>query len=103
MTMTTILERGSIAKTSPIGLGPDSVSRATRGLPFAVRQAFAFAARLEAGTLTARMPDGRIFRFGGKLPGPDAEIHVKDYVFARRLIGSGDIGIAEAYLRGEWD
>jgi cyclopropane-fatty-acyl-phospholipid synthase len=103
MTMTTILERGTIAKTSPIGLGPDSVSRATRGLPFAVRQAFAFAARLEAGTLTARMPDGRIFRFGGKLPGPDAEIFVKNYAFARRLIGSGDIGIAEAYLRGEWE
>ena len=28
---------------------------------------------------------------------------VKDYRFAWRTLRSGDIGIAESYLRGEWD
>ena len=28
---------------------------------------------------------------------------VHDFGFASRLLRGGDIGIAEAYLRGEWD
>ena len=28
---------------------------------------------------------------------------IYDYGFASRLLRGGDIGIAEAYLRGEWD
>src|SRR5262249_59990060 len=72
------------------------------GLPVSARLAFAFAARLQRGTLEAILPDGRHFRFGGEEPGPAATVIVRDFGFARRLLGGGDIGIAEAYLRGEW-
>ena len=73
-----------------------------RPYPFAVRTAIRFAMRLEHGRLDVHLPDGRALRFEGK-PGPEAEMVVKDLGFAKRLANGGDIGIAEAYLRGEWE
>lgn len=73
------------------------------GMPASARLAFSFAARLRHGTLDATLPNGRKFRFGGAEPGPAAVMIVNDFGFARRFIGGGDIGIAEGYLRGEWE
>ena len=82
---------------------PEDSERAARAYPFAVRQALGFARSLERGELDVMMPDGQHFRFHGKYPGPKATMIVRDLSFARRLIGGGDIGIAEAYMHGEWE
>jgi cyclopropane-fatty-acyl-phospholipid synthase len=71
--------------------------------PFAVRQAFAFATLLENGRLDVDMPDGERFRFQGTRPGPQAHMIIRDLSFARRLAKGGELGIAEAFLSGEWD
>jgi cyclopropane-fatty-acyl-phospholipid synthase len=81
----------------------DTAASALKDLPGPARLAFTFAARLRRGTLVVELPDGRRLKFGGIEPGPAAVMLVKDLGFARRLIKGGDIGIAEAYLRGEWD
>jgi cyclopropane-fatty-acyl-phospholipid synthase len=47
--------------------------------------------------------DGRVIRLGGLEPGPAAVMRLNSYGFASRLINGGDIGIAEAYLNGDWD
>jgi cyclopropane-fatty-acyl-phospholipid synthase len=73
------------------------------GVPPTARLAFSFAAKLRRGTLEAVLPDGKRLHFGGAEPGPTAVMVVKDFSFGRRFIGGGDIGIAEAYLRGEWE
>ncbi len=73
------------------------------GLPLMTRLTLSFAARLRRGTLEVSLPNGRRLRFGGLEPGPAAVMVVNDLGFARRFIGGGDIGIAEAYLRGEWE
>ena len=39
----------------------------------------------------------------GREPGPHAELILKDYRFARRLLAAGEIGFGEGYLQGEWD
>jgi cyclopropane-fatty-acyl-phospholipid synthase len=49
------------------------------------------------------LPDGRQLIFEGAEPGPSAEMQIKNYRFAWRTLRAGDIGVAEAYLRGEWD
>src|SRR5579871_3099505 len=72
-------------------------------LPRLVRLALGYGAKLRYGTLEVTLPDGRIFKLGGNGPGPAAAMKVYQYGFASRLIRGGDIGIAEAYLRGEWD
>lgn len=87
----------------PIALDPSNVGAATAGLPKLVQIAFFYVARLRRGTLDITLPDGRQIRFGGVEPGPAAVMTVNSYNFAWRLMRGGDVGIAEAYLRGEWD
>jgi cyclopropane-fatty-acyl-phospholipid synthase len=88
---------------SPIRVTAWNLAESARGLPQAARHAFAVALRIEHGSLEIVLPDGRAFLFEGQQPGPAALMRVHDLSFARRLLHGGDIGFAEAYLRGEWD
>ena len=88
---------------TPIVLDSSNVGTAVPGLPRLAQIAFSYAARIRRGTLDVTLPDGRQIRFGGGEPGPAAIMTVHSYKFAWRLLKAGDIGIAEAYLRKEWD
>src|SRR3954463_9127758 len=87
----------------PIPLTPGNVDTAFPDLPRTVRLALGFGSRLRRGTLDVTLPAGRTVRLGGVEPGPGAAMTVYGYGFASRLLNGGDIGIAEAYLHGEWD
>ena len=86
-----------------IAVTSDTVDKLLPGLPRLVRLALSYGSRLQRGTLDVTLPDGRTVRLGGNGPGPTAAMKVHDFAFASRLLRGGDIGIAEAYLRGEWD
>jgi cyclopropane-fatty-acyl-phospholipid synthase len=86
-----------------IPVRPDNIDTVLADLPRLVRLALGFAARLRRGTLDITLLDGRVIRMGGIEPGPAAAMTLHSYSFAARLINGGDIGIAEAYLNGEWD
>jgi cyclopropane-fatty-acyl-phospholipid synthase len=86
-----------------ISVTPDNVETALAGLPRIVRLALGFGSRLRRGTLDVHLPDGRVVRLGGAEAGPKAAMMLKNFGFASRLINGGDIGIAEAYLSGDWD
>src|SRR5258708_33434865 len=86
-----------------ISVPPDSVETVLSDLPRLVRMALGFGSRLRRGPLDVTLPDGRTLRLGGVEPGPAAAMRLYNYGFASRLLRGGDIGIAEAYLRGEWD
>jgi cyclopropane-fatty-acyl-phospholipid synthase len=86
-----------------VALTPENVDAELADLPRIVRLAFSFGSRLRRGTLDVTLPDGRRVRLGGQEPGPAAEMKLYGYGFASRLLNGGDIGIAEAYLHGEWD
>lgn len=87
----------------PIALTSDNVDRTLSDIPRLARLALGFAARLRRGTLDVTLPDGRVFRCGGAEAGPSAHITIHNYKFAWRFVRGGDIGIAESYLRREWD
>lgn len=72
------------------------------GVPFFARLALRLASQLRRGTLHVRLPDQRMVTLRGQLPGPSATIELKNYRFARSLVIGGDIGMAEAYIRGDW-
>ena len=82
---------------------PDNVEAMLPDLPRLVRLALGFGSKLRRGTLDVTLPDGRRIRLGGVEPGPSAAMTLYNYGFASRLLNGGDIGIAEAYLHGEWD
>lgn len=86
-----------------ISLTPDTVDAVLPDVPKLARLAIKFASNLRRGTLDMTLPDGRVVRCGGLEPGPAAQMTVYSYNFAWRLAHGGDIGIAEAYLRREWD
>ena len=86
-----------------IPVTPDNIDNVLADLPRFARLALGFAARLKRGTLDITLLDGRVIRMGGLEPGPAAAMTLRSYAFAPRLINGGDIGIAEAYLNGEWD
>jgi cyclopropane-fatty-acyl-phospholipid synthase len=86
-----------------IQVTPENARTMLGELPRMVQLALGFAAKLKRGTLDVTLLDGRVMRFGGVEPGPAAAMTLHSYGFASRLIKNGDIGIAEAYLRGDWD
>jgi cyclopropane-fatty-acyl-phospholipid synthase len=89
--------------SAPESVTPENAGRLLADLPRIVRMALGFGAHLTRGTLDVTLPNGRRYRLGGREPGPAAAMTVHSYKFASRLINGGDIGIAEAYLHGDWD
>ncbi|GLI93847.1 SAM-dependent methyltransferase [Methylocystis echinoides] len=59
-------------------------------------------AAMEKGGLTFILPDGARVECRGRLPGPEATIVIHDMSALRRLLFSGDVAFAEAFVRGEW-
>jgi cyclopropane-fatty-acyl-phospholipid synthase len=59
-------------------------------------------ARLRAGRLTVRLPNGTVARFGNPDATPSAEITVHNWRFFGRLLRSSDVGAGEAYVDGDW-
>src|SRR5665213_1941507 len=86
-----------------ISVTADTIDFVLPDLPKMVRLALGYGSKLQHGTLDVTLPDGRTVRLGGNGPGPLAAMKDYHFGFASRLLQGGDIGIAEAYLRGEWD
>ncbi|MEM7171185.1 MAG: cyclopropane-fatty-acyl-phospholipid synthase family protein [Pseudomonadota bacterium] len=61
----------------------------------------ALAKRIHSGYLTITLPDGTQVHCQGRHDGPRADLKVHSPRFYRRLLGSGDLGFAEALIQGE--
>ncbi len=72
-------------------------------MPYLMRKVLAPTTRIRAGSLRITLPDGRRVHLDSGRQGPQAELDIKSYGFARRLFVSGEIGFGEGYLQGEWD
>lgn len=55
------------------------------------------------GRLKGHLPDGSTRILGGRAPGFDAEVELKDWRALLRLVTGGSIGWYQAYEAGEWD
>lgn len=74
-----------------------------RGLPSAARQLIAILKSLPKGRLVFTAPDGRTTQFGGRDPGPDASLSIRDWHAASEMLNTAEIGLAEAYRDGRLD
>jgi cyclopropane-fatty-acyl-phospholipid synthase len=89
-----------------LAIDPKAFGRlpALTGAPRAFRAALTLMARnWLAGSLVFVTPSGGELGLVGDRPGPSARLVIRDYRFMRRVLGSGDIGLAEGYMAGEWD
>jgi len=68
------------------------------------RRALALLRRTIAeGSLTVQWPGGGRTRVQGAAPGLDAELIIVDWRAVRRMIVGGGVGVAEAYVDGDWE
>jgi cyclopropane-fatty-acyl-phospholipid synthase len=56
-----------------------------------------------AGSLRLILPNGAETQLEGREPGPQAVFRIRKYRFLLRVIAAREIGLAEAYMAGEWD
>ena len=71
------------------------------GAPSAARATLKLLLRLKHGTLTLKLPDGSIQRFGNG-QAPHASLHLLNWNVCSAALKSGDIGFAESYIAGDW-
>ncbi len=60
-------------------------------------------AGLESGSMLAHLPDGTTRMLGGRAPGFNVEVYLKDWRALLRLATHGSIGWYQAYEAGEWE
>lgn len=86
-------------------LVPKSASRRVESpsaaLPFSARGVLKLLAHLRHGTLHLELPDGQVQHLG-RGDGPEASLRIHDSAMLARVLRSGDIGLAESYLDGQW-
>ena len=69
--------------------------------PSAARAALKMLLRLKHGTLTLKLPDGSVQRFGNG-QAPMASLHLLNWNVCGAALRSGDIGFAESFIAGDW-
>ena len=71
--------------------------------PAAARAVFALLRHLQVGTLDIQLPDGSQARFGSGAAGePQAALRLNNWALCSAALRSGDIGVAETYIAGDW-
>ena len=58
---------------------------------------------LPVGQITIGFPSGGRLVFEGEAAGPHAVLNIRSFRLLRRLLISGELGLAESFLQGEWD
>ena len=80
---------------------PSTVFTLPDGEPSAARATVKLLLRLKHGTLTVKLPDGSVQRFGNGQT-PQASLHLLNWNVCSAALKSGDIGFAESYIAGDW-
>lgn len=77
-----------------------------RAAPRAARQVFALLAKMPHGTLDVLLPDGHTLHFRGSKHSDahpmHARIELNNWRLFERSLRSGDIGMAESFIDGDW-
>jgi cyclopropane-fatty-acyl-phospholipid synthase len=60
-------------------------------------------AGLAAGSVQGSLPDGSHRILGGRAPGAQAEMNIRDWRALARIAWSGSIGLYQGWAKGEWD
>ena len=77
------------------------ILRGTEPLARDTRTLFELLEQLSGGLLEVRLPDGSCALFGEGESGVTLQVY--DEAMFSRVLARGDIGLAEAYLDGQWD
>ena len=74
-------------------------------IPTAARTALKLLQRLRHGSITMQLPDGSMHVFGNHQhhgDAPTAAMTLRNWKVCSAALKSGDIGVAETYIDGDW-
>ena len=74
-----------------------------KNLPRWCETVFGILGRIEQGSLSFSLPDGRTFVAQGTQAGPEGHFDVHNGQLFTRMVRDGETGFAEAYMDGWWD
>lgn len=81
---------------------PSVAPAAARAPGLAGRVLNRFCTRMQRGSLSVTLPDGRTLLHQGSEPGPHAQLTLHRWRALARLAWRGDLGFAEGYIAGDW-
>ena len=92
------------SKTGSLPLqAPSSALKLPSGTPHAARLVLGLLKRLRSGHLEVQLPDGSVQHFGPGCAGqPRAQLQLANWNLFGAAIKSGDIGLAETHVAGDW-
>ncbi|HEY3645810.1 MAG TPA: cyclopropane-fatty-acyl-phospholipid synthase family protein [Gammaproteobacteria bacterium] len=73
------------------------------GQPLSIQLMCRLLARIRLGELKLVAPDGAVFHFRGQTAGPAVTLIIRNPACIRRTLWGGDLGLAEAYMDGQWE
>ena len=83
---------------------PSPSAQAGRSIPRSARQVLQLLEHLPCGQLDLQLPDGQLRHFSQQPAAQaDARCAIQDWEALERVQRSGDIGLAEGYINGQWD
>ncbi len=88
--------------TPPTPVRATSTTVAGLNAPASAKAILLAMLQLKNGAALITLPDGRVLSFGDG-QGPSVDFQINDYRFARRVLTSGDIGLAEGLMAGDWE
>ncbi|MES2943571.1 MAG: cyclopropane-fatty-acyl-phospholipid synthase family protein [Pseudomonadota bacterium] len=86
---------------SPVSLSSGPAFSLPGDAPSAARATLKLLMRLKHGTLTVKLPDSSVQRFGNG-QAPMASLHLLNWNVCSTALKSGDIGFAESFIAGDW-
>lgn len=93
----------NMQRPQPVRLTGAGQALGLEGAPRMLRVLMALGTGLRRGAIAVGLPDGRQYLIEGGAPGTRGEITVHRSRMARRMLLGGGVGLAEAYLDGDWD
>jgi len=88
--------------SEPILLNQHNARDILAEMPALTRAGLRIVLALKFGSLELTVPDGRTFLITGTHPGPQADVTIHDWKFAKKALESGDVGVGEAFMAGYW-
>jgi len=74
-----------------------------KSVPLSAKMAMRVLRRMRRGTLYVLLPSGEILRFDGDESGRTGVLRINSYRAIAKVLAGGNVGIAEAYMDGDWD
>jgi cyclopropane-fatty-acyl-phospholipid synthase len=90
-------------RPAPVPLSGAAQALGLEGLPRMLRVLMAMGTGLRRGAITVELADGRRYLIEGDAPGTRGTIQIHRPRMGRRMLLGGGVGLAEAYLDGDWD